>query len=89
MKHNLCIIFKNEFNHFLRSLEYFKVKKKSLLVTMSMAYTVYVKITLNDLKSLKPLLVTNRHIRSHLVTKVMTQYESVVPHNLCRIIYTF
>ena len=36
------------------------------------------------LKSLKPLLVTKRHIRSHLVTKVMTHYESIVQHNLCR-----
>ena len=28
--------------------------------------------------------MTKRHVRSHSVTKVMTHYESVVPHNLCR-----
>ena len=85
MKHNLCIIFKNEFNHFLRSLERFKVTKNHFWrqCLWRIPYTVYVKITLNDFKCLKPLLVTNGHIRSHLVTKVMTHYESIVPHNLC------
>ena len=28
--------------------------------------------------------MTKRHVRSHSVTKVMTHYESIVPHNLCR-----
>ena len=28
--------------------------------------------------------MTKRRIRSHLVTKVLTHYESRVPHKLCR-----